>query len=578
MRLGDLVQSCGVRGVRVLGARDGGGEGAGVSADVAGVRICDITEDSRTVVPGSLFVARGGLRADGKEYIRQAIASGAVAILTDDAGVEAQADVPILVAEDVQLASALMAERFYGNHARAMDLVGITGTNGKTTTTALLWQILNACARRCGLIGTVVIDDGVEVAPANMTTPPAIEISRSLGRMHEAGCEACAMEVSSHALHQKRADALGFRVAGFTNLTGDHLDYHGTMEAYAASKARLFELIRPGGVAIVNALDPWSGRMVRDCKERVLRVAVLGANATPPAGLQAWVRIVEQSLEGMRLSIRLACEDTIEALVPLVGEYNACNVLIACVAATELGVTSSELAGVLPQLTAPPGRLERVTPLWIGGSGESRGGEGFHVFVDYAHTDDALRNVIQAVASVHPSRHAGRVLSTSAGGVRSAPPIGGVYVVFGCGGDRDRSKRPRMGRVAAELADSVIITSDNPRTERPSDIIDQILAGVPEELRHKVSVQVDRGRAIERAIELAGPGDVVIIAGKGHETEQILADPQKLGATIRTHFDDREVAKAGLARRGILVANGAGEGKSVRRPRGVRTTKGMGSA
>jgi len=508
-----------------------------VSGHGAGVRVCDLTEDSRTVVPGSMFIARGGGKADGKQYLASALEAGAVAILTDDAELRPAKGfaVPVVYSPDVLGASGQMAERFYGQPASKLKLIGVTGTNGKTTTTYLAWQLLNGAGTRAGLIGTVLVDDGAEVAPANMTTPPAIEISRTLGVMVEGGCQAAALEVSSHALDQKRADSLPFAAAVFTNLTGDHLDYHKTMDQYAAAKARLFELLAPGGVAIVNAQDGWSQRMVKDFKGPVLRCGV-GLGAVPVAG-DCTAHILEESIHGMLLKLT-GPWGSVQAGVPLIGRYNAMNVLQAAAACHAVGMTEAELTRGLPRVTAPPGRLERV----------SEGADKVSVFVDYAHSDDSLKNVLASVAGVMESRRlaSGRVRD-AAGAPTGSTPGGRLWVVFGCGGERDRTKRPRMGNVAATLADFVVITNDNPRTEKPGDIVDEILTGVPAEFKGKVSVQIDRQRAIRLAIESALPGDVIVIAGKGHETEQIL--PDGAGGTIRTHFDDCEVARTLLAER-----------------------------
>ncbi len=507
-----------------------GRPGSLLGSALASIRICDVNDDSRTVVPGSLFIARAGTRADGKEFAADAARAGAVAILTDDPTLRV-GGTPVLVARDVALATAMIAERFYGGASQLMQLVGVTGTNGKTTTSFLVWQLLNDAGTRCGLIGTVVVDDGTEVAPAHMTTPPAIEVSRSLARMHEAGCSAASLEVSSHALHQKRADGLRIRVGVFTNLTGDHLDYHKTMDEYAAAKARLFEMLASDGVAVVNDQDPASRRMLRDCRARVVRCAV--GNPDPMPDCRALV--VDESIEGMSLSLD-GPWGNIAARVPLIGRYNAMNILQAVACAHELGLTRDQLAAGVARLKAPPGRLERVT----------RPGDPFQVFVDYAHSDDSLRSVLQAVQGVMSGRdHQGQRVESAAGAPHSVTLRGRLIVVFGCGGERDTTKRPRMGAAASQGADLVIVTSDNPRTERPSAIIDQVLAGVPASHRHKVSVQVDRARAIRAAVEQARPGDVVVIAGKGHETEQVLPDGG--GGTIRTHFDDREVARAALA-------------------------------
>lgn len=507
MELGELIAGLKVR--------------TAAAAPRTSVRICDITDDSRTVLPGSLFIARAGTRTDGRLFIPDALKAGASAVLTDDPDVALPrgGGVALLVSDDVPRVAAEMAERFYGSPSNRLTLVGITGTNGKTTTAHLVHQMLNGAGTRCGLIGTVEIDDGREVCRAEMTTPPATELSRTFSVMLENGCRAAAMEVSSHALDQGRVAALRFTVGVFTNLTGDHLDYHGTMEAYAAAKARLFQMLPVSGWAIVNAEDPYAEAMVEGCRARVLRCRV----ADRPTGAQdegACVAVIEEmNIRGTRAEMT-GPWGTFQARMGLVGRHNVMNALQAVAAAFGAGVPASSLGKLVSVASAPPGRLEPVTDLRA----------PFAVMVDYAHTDDALRKVLTAL---RPLMGSGKLL-----------------VVFGCGGDRDRTKRPRMGKAAAELADHVIVTSDNPRTERPSDIIDEILSGVPGDLRAKVTVDADRKKAIERAVHAAGPGDLVLIAGKGHETEQIMPDGK--GGTIKYHFDDREVAREALRpRRGV---------------------------
>ncbi|MDX2131121.1 MAG: UDP-N-acetylmuramoyl-L-alanyl-D-glutamate--2,6-diaminopimelate ligase [Planctomycetota bacterium] len=508
-------------------------------------RVCDLSEDSRTVVPGTLFIARRGLKADGNAFIEQALRAGASAVLTDNASLRLAGDgaVPLVYAPDVPAVLSVIAERFYGGASSRLSLVGVTGTNGKTTTTYLVWRLLNGAGVRCGLVGTVLVDDGREVAASGMTTPPATETSRCLASMVDAGCAAACMEVSSHALHQRRADALRFRVGVFTNLSGDHLDYHGTMDAYADAKARLFERLEPDALAVVNVQDPRAARMTRDCRARVLRCAVAtpGALTDAERGADCVATILDESLDAMRLRLRGAWGE-IDARVPLVGRYNAMNTLQACACAHALGLGADALAAGLPGLAAPPGRLERVhAPT-----------DDVRVYVDYAHSDDSLRNVLLTVGAVMPGRHHAGDIRSAAGAPKQTETPSRLWAVFGCGGDRDRTKRPRMGRAAADLADRVVVTSDNPRTERPGDIIDEILAGIPASARPAIEVQADRARAIHHAVRQASPGDVVVIAGKGHETEQILPDGK--GGTVRTHFDDREVAREALELRRARVA------------------------
>lgn len=519
--------------VRVMAARTAATVRGGTPAEF--VRVCDITEDSRTVVPGSLFIARGGLKTDGRKFVADAITGGAVAVMTDDPALTIDDPrIPLVVCPDIMLATAVGAEAFYGNPSRALALFGVTGTNGKSTTTYLAWKLLNAHDRRCGLIGTVLIDDGREVARAIMTTPPSIELSRTFASMVECGCVAASMEVSSHALDQQRCAAFAFRVGAFTNLTGDHLDYHKTMDNYGAAKARLFEMLPTEGLAVVNANDPAAERMVRDCKAPVLRCR-LGAG--PVDEHNATVEILSRSMRGMGLRLRGPWGD-LESHVDLIGDYNAMNTLQAVAGCFALGLTGADLHAALPSLDAPPGRLQRV----------SDDDSDVTVFVDYAHTDDALANVLQAVGRVIPGRtHASAAVKDAAGADRSREEIGRLWVVFGCGGDKDRTKRPRMGKAAAELADVVVVTSDNPRSERPGQIIDEVLGGIPPALRSKFTVQADRGRAIAHAIREAGPRDVVVLAGKGHENTQILSDGK--GGLVTINFDDAEVARRCLAER-----------------------------
>ena len=472
----------------------------------------------------SLFIARSGTKADGRKFIPEALRAGAVAVLTDVAepALGRALEVPVVVARDLPAAMARMAERFYGDPSSKLTLVGITGTNGKTTTAHLVHQLLNGVNIRCGLIGTVMVDDGATVAPATLTTPPATELSRTFGVMVEAACQAAVMEVSSHALDQSRVAALKFDIGIFTNLTGDHLDYHGTMDAYADAKARLFVMLPKDGCAIVNTEDAAAERMVKDCRAKVVRCRVAeGARVSAqmaPGEAVATIRTV--SLTGSRVQFA-GPWGVFETMMRLVGRHNVMNALQALCAAHAAGVPGAALERVIKGAAAPPGRLEPVTTIK----------DEFAVLVDYAHTDDALRKVMTALLPL----------------VKEKSEPGRLIVVFGCGGDRDRTKRPRMGAAAAELADHIVVTSDNPRTERPSDIIDEILAGIPQAARAKMQVEVDRWCAISKAVQMARPGDLVLIAGKGHEPYQILPDGR--GGTITQHFDDREAARAALADR-----------------------------
>lgn len=467
--------------------------------------ITGVSDDSRTVDPGGLFIARVGSQADGARYVDDAAQRGAAAVLADRP-VEAPAGVATLVGDATGL-TARLAERFHGHPSRTLTLIGVTGTNGKTTTAWMSRHLLNATGRRCGLISTIEVDagDAATARPASLTTPGACELSRTLRSMVDGGCEACVMEVSSHALDQGRADALAFDTAVFTNLSGDHLEYHGSMEAYAAAKARLFTLLDGRGAAVVNADDPASARMVAETRGRVIRYG-LGEDAELTASIES------AAGTGTTLGLRWG-EARAGATLPLVGRYNVANLLAAIGATWDEAIGLSTLAEAAGSMTPVPGRLEQVTPA----------DAPFTVLVDYAHTDDALRNVLETLRPLTP------------GGAK-------LRVMFGCGGVRDATKRPRMAKVACALADAVVVTSDNPRDEDPRRIIDAIVAGVPRAARGRVERIVDRAEAIGAIIEAARPGDVVLLAGKGHE------EYQEIGSERRP-FDDREEARRRLADR-----------------------------
>ncbi len=495
------------------------------------LELVGITDDSRRATPGCAFIARG---ERGLGHVGEALAHGCGAVI---AAAPAPADLPagrawVQAAGEIDQALAgRLAERFFGEPGRRLALIGVTGTNGKTTTAWLVRHLLAHAGHRCGLIGTVAVHEAGDMSapgepPAN-TTPGAVELSRLLARMVEAGCAAAALEVSSHALEQRRVDALRFAGCVYTNLSGDHLDYHGSMAAYAAAKARLFELAGDGGAAVLNADDAHAGAMRRafaGADERVWMCAVGQDRADKAAdglvsGIRCVARIVRLSSTGSEVVLAGPWGE-IDVTLPLVGRHNVANALQAAAAAhAVMGVKGEALARGLASATAVPGRLERVAHL---GAGREPG-----VLVDYAHTDDALANVLAALRPLVP------------GGGR-------LVVVFGCGGDRDRSKRPRMARVAARWADRVIVTSDNPRTEDPGAIVAEIAAGfTPGDPPHELIV--DRDAAIARAIAEAGERDTVLIAGKGHE------DYQVVGQT-RQPFDDRAHALAALQRRAGRVA------------------------
>lgn len=469
----------------------------------AGVDVTSVVDDSRQVTPGSLFVARPGTTSDGARFIGDAVSRGAAAVLTREP-IEVSGQVTVLLADEPAEAGLEASNLLYDYPASRLMLIGITGTNGKTTTAYMIRHLLNAAGRKCGLIGTIEIDTGgAKPQAAELTTPGAIQLTALLAQMLSNGCDTAVMEVSSHALDQGRVEPAMFEVAVFTNLTGDHLDYHGTMDAYAAAKAKLFEGMRCSTRAWLNIDDPYHRRMLAQEPDNAQYFSATNNQ-------RAWIRArVEWS--DIRGSMCELFPWNVHALLPLIGRHNVSNMLGALATCSELGLNSTMIKPAIESCPQVPGRLERVNDAT----------DRFDVFVDYAHTDDALANVLTALRPVTKNR---------------------LRVVFGCGGDRDRTKRPRMAKIACELADDVVITSDNPRTENPAAIIDDIVAGVPESNRDTVVIEPDRDAAIRLAINAAEPGDVVLIAGKGHEDYQIIG-------TVKHHFDDREQAAAALADR-----------------------------
>lgn len=483
----------------------------------ADASVTDVTDDSRRVTPGCLFVDRGGSTPGGGSYSGDAADRGAAAVISAHGSSAGLPDrVALLTAEPGvnidQAFAGRVADVFFDRPASKLRLVGITGTNGKTTTAFILQALLNRLGHKAGLIGTVFTDVGDPAGPepAELTTPGAIDVHRVLARMVGHGCDAAVMEVSSHALHQGRTAGLDFAAGVFTNLTQDHLDYHGTMEAYADAKAILFERLGPDAWAIVNADDPASDRMVRDTQAKVLRTRVdAGALAETDRSHEARATIAALTASGSEVAFD-GPWGSFEVALPLVGRHNVYNALQAAAAAAALTDTNAKrLREALRDCPAVPGRLEKVT---IGGDVAMP-----NVLVDYAHTHDALHNVLEALRPIVEGR---------------------LIVLVGCGGDRDKTKRPKMARVAADLADRVVITSDNPRTEDPEAIIGDMLEGVAG-CKTAIDVISDRAEAIAHAIAIATPADTVLLAGKGHEDYQIVG-------TTKRHFDDREHAAAAL--------------------------------
>ena len=462
------------------------------------VEITGICEDSRLARPDCLFIARPGTKNDGAQFLADAAGRGAVAAVTQSR--LPQIKLPQIVVSDANAAASILANLFHGMPAQKVRTLGVTGTNGKTTTTYLIRHILASVNARCGMIGTVEIDDGLMRHEATMTTPAATDIAGLLASMRNKGCRACAMEVSSHALDQGRVAGVGFAGAAFMNLTGDHLDYHKTMDNYAAAKARLFDSLSETAVAAVNADDEWSDRMVQQCQGRIIRFG-FGKSADYRA------RDVAITTSGSNFILHTP-DGRAEVNMQLIGRHNITNALAAATLCGEVfGLSVHQIAAGLRDAQGAPGRLQAL-----------RLGQPFAVLVDYAHTDDALKNVLSALRPLTKGR---------------------LRVLFGCGGDRDRTKRPRMAQTAERFADAIYITSDNPRSENPAAILDEIVSGLSDIARAQASVEIDRREAIHRILGDAEPGDVVLIAGKGHENYQIIGQQKR-------HFDDVEEAAQAL--------------------------------
>ena len=479
---------------------------------VGDTTVRSVTYDSRQAGPGSVFVALRGVKADGTSFALDAIRRGAIAVVLESEP-PADASVPWVRVDDARLALAVLAAEFYGHPSDELTLVGITGTNGKTTTSYLLASIFEAAGVKSGRIGTVGYRIGAREIDAARTTPEAPDVQAMLREMVSEGCAACVMEVSSHALTLRRADSLHFAAGIFTNLTRDHLDFHGDMEAYFRAKRRLFELLPDDGFGVTNVDDPRGADFAAAAKRPVTYAIDAAADVRPGP--------LSYSLEGLTFEARTP-RGTLQLRSPLVGRPNAYNILAAVAAAMALDLPFSAIEEGIANLENVPGRFQLV----------SGAEDDVRVVVDYAHTDDALKNLLDTA----------RALAT-----------GRVITVFGCGGDRDRTKRPLMGAVAARLSDLVILTSDNPRSEDPEQIIEEVKRGIvrpadrtpPKGLPMRSTpfqAIVDRKEAIVRAVRDARGGDLVLIAGKGHEKYQQIGD--------RTlPFDDVEVAREALARR-----------------------------
>jgi len=451
--------------------------------------------DSRKVTPGSLFVAISGFASDGNRFIPMALEKGALAVVTAK---KPETPVPYVLVPSDRLALALLGCNFFGHPAKAMTMIGVTGTNGKTSTTLLLKQVLEkTIGAKVGLVGTMANMVGEEIIPTERTTPESFDLQALFARMRDAGCTHVVMEVSSHAVTLERIGGIGFDVAAFTNLTEDHLDFHKTMESYCDAKAELF---RRCGKAVVNADDGWSHRILSAVACPVLTTSVNGA-----ADLKA--EDLELLSEGISFTA-LSGEERVRVRLPIPGRFTVYNALTVLGIAKQLGISLADCAEALKTAEGVKGRVEVVptpeTP--------------YSVLIDYAHTPDGLENVLTSVKDFCRGR---------------------LIAVFGCGGDRDPLKRPIMGRIGVECSDIAIITSDNPRTEKPMAIIEDILKGVNQELGEYI-VMEDRRAAIRYAMDIAKKDDIIVLAGKGHETYQEICG-------IKHHLDEREEVAAHLA-------------------------------
>lgn len=458
------------------------------------IDICGIQFDSRKVSQGTLFVAQRGTVTDGHLYIEACIQQGAAAIvLSDETYIPSDpTDVTYILVEDTDEALALLADAWYGHPSSKLQLVGVTGTNGKTTIATLLYQLVRQLGHKAGLLSTVIyyVDD--KAIPSTHTTPDALAIHSLLAQMVEAGCEYAFMEVSSHSIAQKRIAGLDFDGALFTNLTRDHLDYHGTFDNYRDTKKLLFDGLKKSAFAITNKDDKNGEVMVQNCN---------GSVHTYSTRMVADYKgvILEEDFDGMLLNINHK-----EVFIPLVGRFNLSNLLCIYGAAVCLGFESDEVLRVMSNLKAVNGRFETI-----------HSPQGWTAIIDYAHTPDAVDNVIKTINEIRKGR---------------------LITVVGCGGNRDKGKRPQMAQIAMHGSDHLILTSDNPRDEEPMDILRDMAAGLTEDELHKTLIIEDRESAIRTACTLAQTRDVVLIAGKGHEDYQIIRG-------VKHHFDDHEVVK-----------------------------------
>ncbi|HEV3086226.1 MAG TPA: UDP-N-acetylmuramoyl-L-alanyl-D-glutamate--2,6-diaminopimelate ligase [Candidatus Elarobacter sp.] len=465
-----------------------------------------IASDSRAVRPGTLFVALRGERVDGHDFVADAIARGASAVVVErnvtlslPKGDRKPANVPVITVPDTRIAASALADAFHDRPSQELIVIGVTGTNGKTTTTHLVRDVLETAGIPCGVIGTLGGEFREHRWPLSNTTPLAVELHGLLAAQRAAGAKAVAMEVSSHALALHRVDHVRFRAAALTNITRDHLDFHGTLERYAAAKRRLFDLAEG---AAINVDDPWGEKFERELTARGARTIAYSIDGDRG---HAGLRATDVQLTGDGSTFRLG---DVEFAINLPGRFNVRNALAAMGLALLLDIPIEDVRRGLAATRAVPGRMEQF------------GAFGINAIVDYAHTPDALENVLRAARETTKRE---------------------LIVVFGCGGDRDPGKRVQMGEIAARLADRVIVTSDNPRSEDPAAIAQDIANGYD-----RTDIELDRRRAIRRAIDEASAGDTVVVAGKGHETYQIVGEETR-------PFDDRDEVRIAFAKRAASV-------------------------
>lgn len=473
----------------------------------ANIEIREISSDSKKVREGFLFVAVKGAKFDGADFIDEAVDRGVSSVLVElDTKKIFKKGPAIIYVKDAKRALADCCKIFYDDISSKMCLIGITGTNGKTTITYLIESLFKVQNKKAGVIGTINYRFGNRLIPAVNTTPGILEIHSLLNSMQKDGINNSIMEISSHSLEQGRVEGLAFNMGIFTNLTSEHMDFHKNMQDYLNAKLKLFSKIKEGGYAIVNVDDPASQKIIEKVsQQRKVKLVTYGIENQA----MACAKNMKYSFRGLEFDLCVQGINHEKSLQikhvssDLIGRHNVYNILAASMSGLVLGMSIDEVKAGIETLKVLPGRLERVDC-----------GQGFAVFVDYAHTENGMENVLKALIELKPNR---------------------LISVFGCGGDRDRSKRPLMGNIAARLSDKVFITSDNPRGEDPKDIIDEIVSGI-ESPKNNYVIEIDRFNAIKKAIEEAKSGDIVLIAGKGHETYQIFKN-------ITMPFDDREVVR-----------------------------------